>query len=193
MSWQDFWKDFGDSFKDIWNDGYQVGDVLKTIGTPWQYPVERIKQAVGIPTVAPMDNISTATGSSNTLSENANDSYKDMMDYQAEINNASAQRAMDFEAEQAQLNRDFQERLSNTQYQRAFADMQAAGLNPMLMLNQLGGASTPTGSTASGYAASVSGSGNAMTGLDAAKNIATTAFSLALLFKVFKQFRALAY
>jgi len=54
-----------------------------------------------------------------------------------------------YNSDEAQKTRDYQTQMSNTQYQRAVGDMEAAGLNPMLAYSQ-GGAGTPTGATASG-------------------------------------------
>lgn len=53
----------------------------------------------------------------------------------------------EFNAEQASIDRDWQERMSNTAYQRAADDMQAAGLNRILALGSP--SSTPSGAQAS--------------------------------------------
>lgn len=67
----------------------------------------------------------------------------------SELTNADRE-ANAFTAQQAQLNRDFQQQMSNTAYQRQVTDMTAAGVNPALLYGGgSSGASTPSGDMAS--------------------------------------------
>lgn len=71
---------------------------------------------------------------------------------QKDTNKANAQQnemMMRFNREEAQKNRDWQERMSNTEMTRRVADLRSAGYNPAMINNAPAGESTPSGSSAS--------------------------------------------
>lgn len=73
-------------------------------------------------------------------------------------NMVEAQKARDFSSAEAEKTRNWQRLMRQTAYQDTIADMQKAGLNPILAYQQ-GVSSTPTGSTAQGFSASSNNTG----------------------------------
>lgn len=70
-------------------------------------------------------------------------------------NRREAKKQRNFNEREAQKQREFEERMSSTAMQRQQADIAAAGLNPAMMYSSSSdGASTPSGSSASGAVAS---------------------------------------
>ena len=74
---------------------------------------------------------------------------------QQEYNTSERLATQEYNSAEAQLTRDWQTSLDSTKYQRMVADLQSAGLNPMLALGNSAG-STPSGATAHSSAASSS-------------------------------------
>lgn len=79
---------------------------------------------------------------------------------QGVYNGISQKAAMEYNSAEAQKTRDWQENLANTSYQRAVADLKAAGLNPILAAGAT--SAVPAGATANSGNTSISAPNSAM-------------------------------
>lgn len=150
----------GNGWRDPNEDGYSSSENPGLIDNPSSSSASKSAEK-GVSDIITDANNTSADKSAQTANQQTHDWFRDTMEYNAEqarlnreFQQSSADKAMKFEAEEAQKLRDWQEMLSNTQYQRAVSDLKKAGLNPILVAQHLSGASTPSGSSASGISAS---------------------------------------
>lgn len=89
-------------------------------------------------------------GFNSAMMANANEYNSMMWQKAADWNEGMWEKQAAFNAEQAQLQREWSERMENTKYQRAIKDMESAGLNPILAVTG-GGISSGAGSGSAAY------------------------------------------
>lgn len=108
----------------------------------------------------PIDFILPGTSALNTLFDTTGkQAAQQQFENQVYLDNS----ARTYNSNEAQKQRDWEEMMSNTQYQRAVADIKAAGLNPWLAVQSSGMAgNTPSGSSASASSGSAAQANNKM-------------------------------
>lgn len=140
--------------------GLKYGDTVKTAGGSYTIvapgtPGSKYNPASGYSSIkvsepqsssnSTSQAIASAVSQSKANSEMSQANAREQMDFQTSSN----AKAMSFSAEEAEKNREWQEKMSNTAHQREVQDLIKAGLNPVLSANY-GGSSTPAGSSAYG-------------------------------------------
>lgn len=109
--------------------------------------------AVQVPTSAALpSSVSDLTSYLQDIASSNNSWSAAQADKMMQFQQQSADKAMQFNHDEAELNRKWQEYMSDTAHQREIKDLQKAGLNPVLSVLGGNGAPVTSGATASGYA-----------------------------------------
>lgn len=129
----------GDNAKELGVLSDMIGSLGQNLGTV----IEGLGSGIGSSVQSLMDMIQKNTDKNNAWSAKQAQDQNAWQERQNQI-------AMDFNAKEAAKNRSWQQTMSNTAHQREIADLQAAGLNPVLSASGGNGAAVTSGATASG-------------------------------------------
>lgn len=130
----------------------QIGDTIRTAGGNFNIvapntPGAKYNPSSGFWSVK--DTTPEYLSTAKSLTSNNSNAMSNAANLANSISAASSAKQYEYNSREAQKTRDWQEMMSNTAHQREVKDLIAAGLNPVLSAT-LGGASTPSGATASG-------------------------------------------
>lgn len=130
----------------------QSTSVADSWGSSWGQSASRSYDNMDAWSLASSEEASESTGSSygynQTFGREASAADIERAAEANQIQRDLWQAQADYNAKQAEIDREFQREMSNTAYQRAVADLKRAGLNPILAALNMG-ASTPAGAMAS--------------------------------------------
>ena len=112
------------------------------------------------------------------MQDDAQTDFTTNLGYQQRFNAEQADATRQFNSAEAAAQRGWQERMANTEYQRAVDSLKGAGLNPMLAYNQ-GGIKGGSGAAASSGIASSGSGGTATSGAHSSPSLITAAMSAA--------------